>query len=661
MLPNSNPSTNYPEERRIVTVLFADVQGFTPLAEQLDFEAVGELIKSIWNKLDKVIDSEGGYIDKHIGDAVMAVWGAPFAGDNDAERAVRAGLNLILAMDEFTKKSTIPGADTLKLRVGINTGPVFAGTIGMKNEYTVIGDTVNVANRLEQIAEANQVVISENTFRTVRANFKARRLEPTQVKGKVELIMPYAVEGIAAAQTRIHYQSIDSLETHLVGRSTEMATLKDYFQRSRASSAPVMALVTGEVGIGKSRLLMEFANELEENGEIVSAASGRALAQTSRVSFFLWRTLLRNLFGLRDEDSSDVSAEKFLLGIQQIWPTGAQITALEAAHVVGGLIGLTWPNSPFASDLNLSVEAHMNRVFSLTQEILRRLGARRSIILILDDLQWADRESLRLLLHLVEPGDKPLPMLVLGGARPELLLDQPLVRNVAQVLNLLPIPVDAQIVAEAYPALRGLPKDVLIEIASRAEGNPYFLEEIVKSLVKAGALETNNPDEIHNRLLTQIPESLRSTLQARLDNLSREARTVALLASVVGRVFWVGAIFAEARSKPTAGVTPMINIPPLVIERFVQDGLRQLVRAEMAFPRSGSKFNEEQEYIFKNSFLRDVAYAMIPVRNRAQYHKAVANWMSIRSDPTYQTMAVEHTEEAEKAAKGTGTLARNQA
>jgi class 3 adenylate cyclase len=654
-----SPNTNYPEERRIVTVLFADVQDFTPLAEQLDFETVGELIKGIWNKLDKIIESEGGYIDKHIGDAVMAIWGAPFAGDNDAERAVRAGLNLILGMEEFCRTTNIPGANTLKLRVGINTGPVFAGYMGSKNEYTVIGDTVNVASRLEQIAEPSHVVISENTFRAVRGSFKTRKLEPTQVKGKVETITPYSVEGIATAQTRAQYGGgADSLETHLVGRADELAQLKVFYKRTRESPVPIMVMLTGDVGIGKSRLLMEFANSLEENGEIVATASGRALAQTSRVSFYLWRSILRNLFGLRDDDPSPTVAEKFIESVQQIWPSSHQVTALEAAHVVGGLIGLTWHNSPFTSDLNLSVEAHMNRVFTLTQEIMRRLSMRRSLILILDDLQWADRESLRLLTQLIEPSDKPLHLLIVSAARPELLSDQPQIRNVSQIITLQPIPVNAQIVSDAYPALRGLPLTILNEIAVRAEGNPYFLEEIVKSLVKAGALETNNPDEIHRRLQTQIPESLRSTLQARLDNLSREARTVALLASVVGRVFWVGAIFAQARSKPTEGVTPMINIPPMVVERFVQDGLRQLVRAEMAFPRAGSKFNEEQEFIFKNSFLRDVAYAMIPVRNRAQYHKSVAEWMELHSDPTYKTMAAEHTEEAERASKGTGTLAK---
>ena len=176
--------------------------------------------------------------------------------------------------------------------------------------------------------------------------------------------------------------------------------------------------------------------------------------------------------------------------------------------------------------------------------------------------------------------------------------------------------------------------------------------------MKAGLLQPGqDPQEVQARFISQIPESLRATLQARMDNLSREARTVALLSSVIGRIFWVGALLAAARSKPLPGATPLINVPDPVIDRFVQDGLRQLVRAELAFPRSGSKFSEDQEYIFKNSYLRDVAYSLIPNRNRAQYHKAIAEWMRSKPDPAFQAMAIEHEASANQTGKvATGSL-----
>jgi predicted ATPase len=291
--------------------------------------------------------------------------------------------------------------------------------------------------------------------------------------------------------------------------------------------------------------------------------------------------------------------------------------------------------------------------------LLKRISARKQLILFFDDLQWGDRESLQLLSNFLTSEESPFPMLVVGGARPEFLNQQSQWHNLSRVMLLNPLTLDADMVAKAYPDIRDLPEDILHEIAIRSEGNPYFLEEIVKSLLKAGLLEPGqDPKEIQKTLLSKIPESLLATLQARMDNLSREARTVALLASVVGRVFWVGALLKAARSEPMPGATPMITVPETVVDRFIQDGLRQLVRAELAFPRSGSKFSDDQEYIFKNSYLRDVAYSLIPNRNRAQYHKAIAEWMKSKIDPAYQAMAREHENNAALAAKvSTGSLA----
>jgi class 3 adenylate cyclase len=647
----TDPLKRYPEERRLATVLFADVQGFTALAEQLDFETVSDMIKDISKRLDKAIEAHNGYIDKHLGDGVMGLWGAPFAGDNDAEEAVAAGLDMIRALDDFCQKTTIPGAKALKLRVGINSGLVFTGYIGTRNEYTVIGDTVNLASRLQQIAEPNMVVIGENTLRMVRGNFRVHRLEPTRVKGKSELIQPYSVEGRLVAPGRIQYQSADSLVTNMVGRDEEIQKLSAGYKQAFESGRAGMAMLSGDVGIGKSRLLMEFGNKLEEQGDRVNILSTRGLAQASRIPFYLWRVLLRNRFGVRDEDPVQTANEKWSRALEDIWEAGEQKTKLEATQILGETIGLL-------GEANHGLEETPKRVFFLMRELLRRLGARKQLVLFFDDLQWADRESLQLLSSLLTNKEAPFPMLVVGAARTEFLKNQPQWHNLSRVIALDPLNAEADLVAAAYPDLHDLPKQILQEIATRAEGNPYFLEEIVKSLVKAGLLKPGgDPQEVQKKLLSQIPESLRATLQARMDNLSREARMVALLASVVGRVFWVGALLAAARSKPLPGATPMFNIPESVVERFIQDGLRQLVRAELAFPRSGSKFSDDQEYIFKNSYLRDVAYSLIPNRNRAQYHKAIAEWMKAKPDPVYQAMSREHEKNAATSNKvPTGSL-----
>lgn len=647
-----DPSKRYPEERRLATVLFADVQGFTALAEQLDFETVSDMIKDISKRLDKTIEAHNGYIDKHLGDGVMGVWGAPFAGDNDAEEAVAAGLDMIKALKDFCNKTSIPGAEAMKLRVGINSGLVFAGYIGTRNEYTMIGDTVNVASRLEQIADPGTVVIGENTLRMVRGSFRVHRLEPARVKGKTELMQPYAVEGRLIAPGRIQYQSADSLITNMIGRDDELQKMQGLYNLTFDSERPAMALLSGDVGIGKSRLMMEFGNKIEEKNPRVNILSTRGLAQASRIPFYLWRALLRNRFGVRDEDSSQTASEKWNRGIESVWEVGEEKTRLEVTQILGVMIGLSGESA-------LVSEERLQRVFFLMRELLRRISTRKQLVLFFDDLQWADRESLQVLSSFLTGEESSFPMLVIGAARTEFLKNQPQWHNLSRVMMLSPLTLESEMVAKAYPDMRDMPEDVLHEIAIRAEGNPYFLEEIVKSLLKAGLLEPGqDPKEIQKNLLSQIPETLRATLQARMDNLSREARTVALLASVVGRVFWVGALLTAARSEPLAGATPMFTVPESVVDRFIQDGLRQLVRAELAFPRSGSKFSDDQEYIFKNSYLRDVAYSLIPNRNRAQYHKAIAQWMSAKTDPIYQSMAHDHEKNADAAAKvGTGSLA----
>lgn len=643
--------TQYPEERRLASVLFADVKGFTALAEKLDFETVSDLIKGIWKRLDAVIETHGGYIDKHLGDGIMAVWGAPFASDNDAEQAIAAGLEMIKALDEYCLTSNIPGAENLKLRVGINSGAVFAGYIGTRNEYTVIGDIVNVAARLEQIADPGSVVIGENTFRMVRASFRVKRLEPTVVKGKSEPVQSYTIEGYIHSPGRHHYQSADSLITNMVAREEEIKRLQAVFEHVCTSRHPQMALVYGEVGIGKSRLLLEFNNHLEQNNDEIQTFSTRGLAQTSRIPYYLWRVLLRNRFGLRDDDRPGEAAEKWNTGLTGLWGNSPGSPQIEATQILGEIIGL----STSKEDADAGKQ---HRIYFLITELLHRISQQKPLVLFLDDLQWADRESLQLLAFLLSLDEPKIPLLIVGSARPEFLKSQPQWHNLARTIPLEPIPFNPELVALAYPDLQNLPDELLNILAAKAEGNPYFMEEIVKSLVKSGILgQKTSAEEIQTYLLSNIPESLSATLQARLDNLSREARAVALMASVVGRVFWVGSIIAQTKSAALPGSMPMNNAPDAVVERFIQDGLRQLVRAELAFPRKNSQFSEEQEYIFKNTYLRDVAYSLIPNRSRAELHLIVAKWLKKHVDPAYKSMAQDHQKSAEYSQKlATGNL-----
>lgn len=653
------PIDVFPEERRLATVLFADVQGFTPLSERLDFETISDLIKEVWRRLDTIIETHGGYIDKHIGDAVMAVWGAPYADENDAERAVSAAIELQETMLNLVKESTIPDVKNLKLRVGINSGSVLAGYVGLRNEYTVMGDTVNIANRLEQSAEPGSIVIGESTYRLVRGVFRVQRFEaPLALRGRTEPVQAYKVLGVTEQPSRMRYKSIDSLETRLVGRETELARLEGYFKEAMQQDYPTLVLVTGDAGMGKSRLLMEFMNHLEATQPALTQISARALAQTQQIPFFIWKSLWNIYFGVQDTDSPEIVRQKYTREIHRLW--GLQlgpVSSVEAAHFIGSLAGHSWPDSPFLHSFAETPEKMRLRAFEMTAELLRRMSRLHPTVLLLDDLQWADQGSLDLLAYLIEGAqvtealpemetslDQSLPLFVLASARYQFVGRNPRWANLSRLVQLEPLPVNAETVAAAYPDLRNLPSEVLQELAERTDGNPYFMEEVAKSLVKSGALAKDLPAEDILKLLRENPpESLRVVLQARLDALSREARTIGLLASVVGRVFWVGAVVAAARVSSETG--PLQEFPETVMVRLIQDALRQLVRAELAFPRAHSNFSEEQEYIFKHSLLRDVAYGLIPHKNRTRFHLAVADWMAKRQGTDFNVMAAEHYEQ----------------
>lgn len=648
--PNSQPSEPYPEERRQATVLFADLVGFTPLAERLDFETVTYLIKEIWQRLDAIILQHNGYIDKHLGDGIMAVWGAPFAGEDDVERALSTALEMNQSFQAWTQQTEQESARVLQLRIGVNTGMVLATYIGLPSdsrpaEYTVIGDTVNVASRLEEMAEPGTILTTESTYRAGRGLFRMRRLNPVPIRGKTETITPYVVEDRLEQPSRVRYRDSGGLETIMVGRDEEWTQLMSLYRGSQASFTPTFGVVVGEIGLGKSRLLMEFTSRIEAEERKITLLSVRGLAQADKSPYFLWKSLWKDRFGLTDDLEPEQAREKFLRGVLALWGHRlGSVSAVEAAHMIGDLIGLSWPNSPFVTKYADAPIFRARRAFEMTRELLSRIADTGPTVLLLDDLQWVDKGSLDLIAYLMEPSPQALPLLILAGARPELFRKEVRWANMAKVIQVKPIPFNPKLVRAAYPALRNAPEPLLKQLAERADGNPYFLEEMVKSLVQSLTVESEVPSgQVPWPERMDPPASLRTLLQSRLDALPREARDVALLASVIGRVFWEGAILAEARQPIGTG---LLNLPPEVLERVLQNALRQLVRAELAFPRTGSIFAGEKEYIFKHSLLREVAYSMLPIKYRQYYHLAVAGWLAQRAGPDFQVVVAEHFEEA---------------
>lgn len=421
------------------------------------------------------------------------------------------------------------------------------------------------------------------------------------------------------------------------------------YEQALQGASPLLVLVVGADGFGKSRLLMEFTSQLEAENPALYLMASRALAQTVRVPFYLWKSLWQNRFGMVNTDAPAVAAEKFMREVQRLWGrTLGAVPAVEAAHLVGSLIGLEWPGSPYLARFAQDAQGRVVRGYDLTRELLHRAAVARPTVMVLDDLQWADQDSLDLLSYLLQPAENPLPLLIIGAARPEFLDQKPDLASIAQLIALGPLPVTGETVAAAYPHLRHMPHQMLTALAQYSGGNPYFLEEIVRSVLRSDNLQEGEDALLETlaRLRAQPPESLEMILRSRLGDLARMTRAAAMLASISGRVFWVGAIQAAVRAMVGKSTNLQLTLPSALAEQTIEQGLRQLVQAELAFPRANSSFSSEQEYIFKHDLLRDVAYSMIPVHLRKQYHFAVGSWMSERQDLEFIIMAADQFEMA---------------
>jgi class 3 adenylate cyclase len=632
--------SKFPEERRLVSVLFADILGISALADQLEPEIVSVLMRDLWSQINQIMEEHGGFVDKQLGDSIMVIWGAPESLEDDAERAVSASLELLAGLNKFKENTEQTAVKSLQLRVGIHTGLALAGYVGVHGEYTVLGNTVRVAKRMEEIAEPGSLIISEGTYQSIRGAFQVKRLTPIQLVGTKRLVNIFQVLEELPQPTKLRYRSKGGLETILVGREEEMTRLEGLFQQVRQQNKTQLVLVSGDVGVGKSRLLFEFAGHLETENPLLTVMSSRALEQTSQVPFYLWKELWSNRFELNEDDLVESAREKTIDGVRTLWgPALGEVTAVEVAYFLGDQIGVQWDKSrylePFSSDPKLRTE----RSFLLQAELFNRASLRGPVVLILDDLQWADSGSLAMINYLWKSTEREIPLLILTCARTEFIQENlDLFQDVEQI-ELSPLPVSSEIVREAYPALKEAPDPLLSALAERAEGNPYFLEELVKNVLGSEGFILAEGDQ-----LPELPGSVEELLQSRLDSLSMEGRATAFFGAVAGRVFWKGAVLAAFRGSP--GVTKALDISNHNIVGKVQNALDELMEKELAFLRVGSAFSGEREYIFKHSLLREQAYQRLPENLRAECHLVVAEWLAERASPERSVCVAHHYEAA---------------
>ncbi len=593
------------EERRQVTVLFADVSGYTAMSERMDPEDVKGLIDRCLRRLGDEVDRYGGTVDKYIGDNVMAIFGAPVAHEDDAERAVRAGLGMQAAMEEINADIAGPYEVSLALRVGVNTGEVIAGAVG--ESYTVIGDTVNVAARLQAAAQPGSVTVGARTFRTTRDAIAYEELEPLTLKGKAEPVAAWEATGaLASAPSR---RALPAREAPLVGRDDELALLQSIYGRVVREGRPHLVTLVGQAGVGKSRLLREYELALGGTDPVPTFRQGRCLPYGSSIVYWALGEVVRAEFGIVDGDSSDAAWEKLRTGISLLLgETETENVHPEArdrrAALIGRLLGIEVPLDPGTAEA-LDPARMRESFFSAVRFGIEAMGRRSPLVLAFEDIHWADHGMLDLIEYLAQW--VRAPVLVLCLARDELLERRPSWgggRRSATSIFLEPLSTEdtRDLIGALLP---GPASEVLVEgMAERAGGNPLFAEEMVRLTSEAGAGDAEG-----------LPDTVQALLAARLDSLEPFERRLVQQAAVVGRTFWEGALASVAEEEGGN----------------LDAGLSSLQEKDIVVPGSGSRLAGEPELAFKHVLIRDVAYGMLPKAVRARKHFEVGRFIEDRA------------------------------
>ncbi|MGE5376637.1 MAG: ATP-binding protein, partial [Bacteroidota bacterium] len=611
----SRQDTAIQARRRLVTVLFADVSGFTAFSENMDAEDVANLVNRLWLRADRIIQEYGGRIDKHIGDAVMALWGTETAREDDAERAVRAALKIQETFKENAWQLPI------RLKVGINSGQVLLSAIGTQGEFTAMGDTVNTASRLVNSAEGGEILITHDTYDLVRGIFDVQKQEPISVKGKTEPLQTYVIQRVRPRAFRLGRRGVEGVTTRMVGREAELQLIQAAYEQSVLDRRVNIVTVKGDAGLGKSRLIYEFESWLDTHPSDFYLFKGRADEETASLPYSLVRDVFSNRFHILDSDSQLEAREKLVHGMGSL--AGPDID--EQAAFIGELLGFNFSDSLYVRGIRKDSRQIRDRSFGNFARFFERLSQEYSIVLLLDDIHWSDNGSLELVEYLARL-ETDLPLFILCAARPSLEelhpdwgVDFP--RSSTITIKTLDLDASRELVNEILQNVSDLPVELVETVAKNAEGNPFYLEELIKVLIEDGVIvKGEDAWQILPQRLSQVrvPATLTGVLQARLDRLPPRENEVLERAAVIGRTFWDAAVDAMRGS----GLTQIV-----VGGEDVHSALSALREKELVFLHQPSAFASTQEFIFKHAILREVTYERVLKARRKLYHRMAADWL----------------------------------
>jgi class 3 adenylate cyclase/tetratricopeptide (TPR) repeat protein len=593
--PSADPDQAPVAERRVCSVLFCDVAGFTPLSETRDPETVRELLSRYFEVARTVIGRYGGVVEKFIGDAVMAVWGTPVASEGDAERAVRAGLDLVAAVAELGAEAGIPG---LAARAGVVTGEV-AVTLGAVGEGMVAGDAVNTAARVQAAAEPGQVLADASTHRLASGGVGFAEAGDHMLKGKAEPQHLWRATRVLSGVGGV--KRLDGLEAPLIGRDAELRTVKELFHAAADRRVPRLVLIAGPAGVGKSRLGWEFDKYIDGLAQVVWWHRGRCLSYGDGVAFWALAEIVRQRLGIAEEDPADVAAAKLADGLDRYVPDPDERTY--AGMPLGRLLGV-------ASSGDGGGTLPREELFAGWRLFFERLAAQRPVVLLIEDAQYADAGLLDFLDHLID-WTRDLPIFVLIFARPELGQARPGSGTGRSRSTLTLDPLDPASMDMLVDALvPGMPPAARAAVTGQAQGIPLFAVETIRALIDRDIVQ---PIEGVYQLVGHIgeltvPDSLHALLAARLDALDSGVRRLVADAAVLGTTFPAEALIAVSGQDETE----------------VRAALDELVRREVLTVSAEPLSPERGSYGFSQQMLRQVAYDTLSRRDRKTSHLKVA-------------------------------------
>lgn len=662
------------QERRYVTVVFADLSGFTALSSRLDAEEVRVLQEAYFERVRNAITGMGGIVEKFIGDAAVGIFGAPKAHEDDAERAVQAALQIKAAVEDLCVECEIGIEAELDIHIGVNSGLVVSGRNPVDGSYTVTGDTVNVAARLQQNAEAGEILVGEATY---RASSTAIEYAPTPiqitVRGKDEPLLAWQALGI---QAQPETARSPAAQTPLIDRNDEMDALRDFYRRTSLPiygpdgepvfRLPALAIMTGEAGIGKSRLTGELVNWLNSlpgymhNRTVADEyqvgvtrpdiLKGRCLPYGSGITYWTLAEIVKSDCGISYNDTAEVARTKLLGTITRICRTANQAGMTtpppeQLAYQIGYTIGISLSETAETPSIEYPASPGNEQRYREKRDALDMRAAWRiyfqaraavnPLVILLEDLHWAEDSLLDLLEYIIsasepmiqqrtgKPGFILQRIMWVALARPEFLERRPTwvrgpVGFQGSTLTLRLRPLDQSqtrllvdtLLPESLPAT--MRAKTVEAIVNRSEGIPFFAEELTKMFSEY--CETGNPEN-------ELPETIQAVLAARIDRLPTDEKLVLRAAAVFGRFFWPGAIARLAESLSPSAVLA-------ALDRLVERDMMVRRPSAAVLPVGDSEVSgPNTPYGFRHTLIRDVAYAGLPRALRARQHAILGAWL----------------------------------